>query len=199
MIVVYPFVTSGATVALNSGLLSKLREAVQATPEDQEREKVAQQVTEILAQKLVKRIQDLGMPAQPSSAAVPAQGSTLAIEGQILSIDEGNPTRRMLIGLGAGASEVRTLVQVYAVTGGSRRLVEDFYTTVKSSRKPGMGPMGGVGAAAGRAATSVAVSAGVGLATERSQTVEGDAKHTADEIAKVLKKFFAEQGWVSPE
>jgi len=105
----------------------------------------------------------------------------------------------MVVGFGAGASEVRTLVQVYETTNEGRRLVEDFYTTVKSSRKPGMGPMGGVGAAAGRAATSVAVSAGVGLATERSQTVEGDAKHTADEIAKVLKKFFAEQGWVSPQ
>jgi hypothetical protein len=102
MIVVYPFVTSGATVALNSGLLSRALAAVQATPEEQEREKVAQQVTEILTQKLVKRIQDLGMPAQPSSAMMPAQGSILAIEGHILSIDEGNPTRRMLIGLGQG-------------------------------------------------------------------------------------------------
>ncbi len=55
----------------------------------------------------------------------------------------------------------------------------------------------GVGAGAGRAATSAAVSAGVGLATERSQTVEGDAKHTADEITKVLKTFFADQGWIA--
>jgi len=198
MIVVYPFVTSGATVALNSGLLSKLREAVQATPEDQERENVAQQVTEILAEKLVKRIQDLGMPAQPSSAAVPAQGSTLAIEGQILSIDEGNPTRRMLIGLGAGSSEVRTLVQVYAVTGGGQRLVEDFYTTVKSSRKPGMAETMGAGAAAGRAAESAAVSVGVTALTAQSQTVEGDAEAAAKAIAKQLAKFFAQQGWIAP-
>ena len=48
------------------------------------------------------------------------------------------------------------------------------------------------------AATSVAVSAGVGLATAHSQTVEGDAKNTAEEIVKVLKKFFAEQGWIAP-
>jgi hypothetical protein len=197
MIVVYPFVTSGATVALNSGLLSRALAAVQATPEEQEREKVAQQVTEILTQKLVKRIQDLGMPAQPSSAVMPAQGSILAIEGHILSIDEGNPTRRMLIGLGAGASEVRTLVQVYAVTGGSRRLVEDFYTTVKSSRKPGMAETMGMGAAAGRAAESAAVSVGVTALTAQSQTVEGDAEAAAKAIAKQLAKFFAQQGWIA--
>jgi hypothetical protein len=53
-----------------------------------------------------------------------------------------------------------------------------------------------VGAAAGRAVVSAAASTGVGIASESSQTVEGDAKHTAEEIAKVVKKFFAEQGWI---
>ena len=39
---------------------------------------------------------------------------------------------------------------------------------------------------------------GVGILSERSQTVEADAKHTAEEIAKVLKTFFVQQGWISP-
>jgi hypothetical protein len=102
----------------------------------------------------------------------------------------------MVVGFGAGASEVRTLVQVYEMTGAGRRLVEDFYTTVKSSRKPGFGPMAGAGAAAGRVVTSAAVSGGVSVATEHAQTVEGDASHTADEIATVLATFFAQQGWI---
>src|SRR5262249_38985444 len=86
--------------------------------------------------------------------ASPGPGSTLSVEGQILSIDEGNKTRRLMIGFGAGASEVRTLTQVYEVTGGEHRLVDDFYTAAKSSRKPGLGPMSGAGAAAGWAATT---------------------------------------------
>ncbi len=104
----------------------------------------------------------------------------------------------MVVGFGAGASELRTLVQVFETTNEGRRLVEDFYATVKSSRKPGLGPMAGVGAAAGRAATSAVVSTGVGVATAHSQTVEGDAKNAADEITKTLKKFFVEQGWIAP-
>ena len=95
-----------------------------------------------------------------------------------MTVDQGNRLRRAVVGFGAGASEVRTIVQVFETTNDGRRLVEDFYTTVKSSRKPGFGPMAGAGAAAGTAATSVAVSAGVGLATAHSQTVEGDAKNT---------------------
>jgi len=86
----------------------------------------------------------------------------------------------------------------YQVTNAQRRLVQDFYTTVKSSRKPGLGPMAGAGAAAGRAAETAATSTGIGVMTARSQTVEGDAKNTADEITKQLKKFFVEQRWINP-
>ena len=198
VVLVHPFAASGGAVTLSGGLLSRAMEAVESTPEAQQREQVAQQVTQVLAQKLVKRIQDLGLPAKLASAAAPAMGSTLSIEGQILSIDEGNPTRRMIIGLGAGSSEVRTLVQVYAATSGGRRLVEDFYTTVKSSRKPGMAETMGAGAAAGRVAESAAVSVGVTALTAHSQTVEGDAEAAAKAIAKQLSSFFFQQGWIPP-
>ena len=104
----------------------------------------------------------------------------------------------MIIGLGAGSSEVRTLVQVYATTSDGRRLVEDFYTTVKSSRKPGMAETMGAGAAAGRVAESAAVSVGVTALTAHSQTVEGDAEAAAKAIAKELSKFFVQQGWIPP-
>jgi hypothetical protein len=59
--------------------------------------------------------------------------------------------------------------------------------------------MSGAGAAAGRAAQSAAVAGGIGLASERSQTVEADTQHAAREIAKQLAKFFVEQGWITQE
>jgi len=40
---------------------------------------------------------------------------------------------------------------------------------------------------------------GVGVATEFDQTVEGDAKRTAKEVAKPLSQFFAGQGWISED
>ena len=152
----------------------------------------------VVTENLVKEITKLGIPAVAAAQATPVAGPSLAIEGQFMTIDEGNRLRRAVVGFGAGASEVRTLVQVFETTNAGHRLIEDFYTTVKSSRKPGLGPMGGVGAAAGRAASSAVVSTGVGVATAHSQTVEGDAKNTAEEIAKTLKKLFVEQGWIAP-
>lgn len=199
LIVVHDFGVTPGDVALDSAIGARLTQMVQSTPASEQEVKVGREVARIVRESLVKEISKLGIPAVSAATATPVVGPSLSIEGQFLSVDEGNRLRRMVVGFGAGASEVRTLVQVYETTSEGRRLVEDFYTTVKSSRKPGMGPMVGVGAAAGRAVMSAAASTGVGLATEHSQTVEGDAKHTADEITKVLKKFFADQGWISPE
>jgi len=199
VIVVHDFGVSAGDVSLDSAIGARLIQMVGETPASEEQLKMGREVARIVTENLVKEIGKLGLPAVSVAAATPVAGPSLAIDGHFLTVDEGNRMRRMVVGFGAGASEVRTLVQVYEMTDEGRRLVEDFYTTVKSSRKPGMGPMIGVGAAAGRAVVSAAASTGAGVATELSQTVEGDAKHTADEIAKVLKKFFADQGWISPE
>ena len=48
------------------------------------------------------------------------------------------------------------------------------------------------------AGSSAVVSSGVGVAIAHSQTGEGDAKNTADEITKTLKKLFVDQGWIAP-
>jgi Domain of unknown function (DUF4410) len=142
-IIVHDYQVSPSGVQLDSGVGSRLERLVKGTPEEQEQLKLEQPVARIGTKTLVEEIRKLGLRAEPAAAASPVEGPTLSIEGQILSINEGNKTRRLIIGFGAGASEVRTLTQVYETTGGEYRLVDDFYTTAKSSRKPGVGPMGG--------------------------------------------------------
>jgi hypothetical protein len=197
IVVVHDFAVSPGAVALDTAIGSRIMEAAEGPPQE-DQAKIGEEVARIVTDNLVKEIRRLGLPAVAASAAPARSGPSLAVEGQFLTVNQGNRLRRAVIGFGAGESEVRTAVQIYETTGEGHRLVEDFYTTVKSSRKPGMGPMGGMGAAAGRAATSAAVSAGIGLVTAHSQTVEGDATNTAEEIGKILKKFFAQQGWIAP-
>jgi hypothetical protein len=198
LIVVHDFGVTAAAVALDSAIGARALEAVKGEPEVQAHIKIGDEVAKVLTENLVKEIGKLGIPTVAAAKAAPVAGPSLQIEGQFLTVDQGNRLRRAVIGFGAGASEVRTMVQVFETTNEGRRLVEDFYTTAKSSRKPGFGPMAGAGAAIGTAATSAAVSGGVGIATAHSQTVEGDAKNTAEEIVKELRKFFAEQGWIAP-
>jgi hypothetical protein len=196
MIYVHDFAVSADAVALDSGLAARALEMAKGT-ETEDRIKIGKEISRIVSENLVNEIRAQGMPAQLAGPAV-VPGPTLTIDGQFVSVDEGSRAKRMVVGFGAGASEIRTLVQVYETVDGGRRLVEDFYTTVKSSRKPGMGPMAGAGAAAGRAASSAAASAGIGVLSARSQTVEADAKAAAAEIAKELGKFFVERGWIPP-
>jgi hypothetical protein len=195
MVYVHDFAVSADAVALDSGLGAQALEMAKGT-ETEDRIKIGKEIARIVSENLVNEIRVQGMPAQ-LAGPMPGPGPTMTIEGQFMSVDEGSRVKRMVVGFGAGASEVRILVQVYETTSEGRALVEDFYTTVKSSLKPGMGPRAGVGAAAGRAAAGAAASAGVGVVSARSHTVEADAKAAAAEIAKELAKFFAEQGWIA--
>jgi len=198
LILVHDYQVAPDRVHLDSAISSRIKRHLQGAPEAEDQLKVEQEVSSALTATLVAEIGKLGIRAEPATMASPVAGPTLSIEGQIVSIDEGNKAKRLVVGLGAGASEVRTLTQVYEVTSGDgHHLVEDFYTTVKSSRKPGFGPMAGVGAAAGLAASSAAASGGVGLATAHSQTAEADIQHGAKQIAKELAKLFVEQGWIA--
>ena len=200
LILVQDYQVSRDEVQLDGAISSRVERAVKGTPEAENQLKVEQEVSRALTTTLVDEIRKLGIRAEPARMASPVAGPTLSIEGQIVSINEGNKAKRLVIGLGSGASEVRTLTQVYEVTSGDEhRLVEDFYTTAKSSRKPGFGPMAGIGAAAGLAASRAAVAGGVGAATALSQTVEADVQHGAKQIAKEIAKFFVRQGWIAQE
>ena len=201
-ILVYDLAASPEAITPNGGVIARLHSLASATSQTEERSKVGREVADALSEELVRRIRALGLPAERASSLQPLADGTLAIEGQFISIDEGNRLRRTVIGFGAGESEVRTLVQVYLGMDGAQHLVQEFETSAESSKAPGMAAMMGAGAAArGAAALGTAAVAGGGIhaATESRQTAEADAQRTADALVKRLAHFFAAQGWIAPE
>jgi hypothetical protein len=123
----------------------------------------------------------------------------VVIDGQFLAIDEGSRTERVVIGLGAGKSEVRTAVQVIELLAEGNRLLDTFEIDAKSGYKPGMAETMGAGAAAGTLGTAAAVAVAGSVASEAfGADVDADARRTGDKIAKVLADFFARQGWIAP-
>jgi hypothetical protein len=195
-VLVYDFAVSADDVALDRAVGAQLLQHLQETSQTEEQLKVGRAVAQALSVELVKAIQQLGLPAERASEAPLVTDNTLAIEGQFVAIDEGNRLRRMVIGLGAGATEVKTQVQVYRVTSVSRKLIQEFETSAQSPRKPGMAETMGVGAAA-RGAQAVVMGAGVGIASEYADTVEADARRTAKAVAEKLSQFFVNEGWIS--
>ena len=142
----------------------------------------------------------MGLPAQRVVGAPANWANALLIEGQFLSIDEGNRTERVVIGLGAGRSEVQTHVQVYEAQRHAAGAPRGVLTDAKSGYKPGAAETMGMGAAAGTLAVSAAVTVAGTVASEAlGVNVEADARRTASEVAEKLQAYFTRQGWIQPQ
>jgi len=197
-ILVVPFATTPDEVQLDWSPTAAGAWKLKGVSAGEEQQDVAHQVAQALARRLVDEVQKLGLPAELAMEEVPAtSGSTLAISGQFLAIDEGNRMERVTIGLGAGRSSVRTAVQVAELFPEGRRLIDQFDIDAKSGLKPGAAETMGVGAAAGNLAVSAAVTAAGAVGSEAfGDNVEADAERTAKKIASALKTLFERQGWI---
>lgn len=198
-IYVYDFKGHASEVHLDRGLGAQLEDMTSDRTQTEQEIAIGRLAAKTISEELVQQLQALGLPAQRAFGAPTTWGNALVIEGQFVSIDQGNETERLVIGLGAGGSDMQTRVQVYATTGEGLQPVQAFATQVASGRKPGMAETMGVGAAAGTLAASAAVGAGLGIASEElSAGVKAEARRTAKAIANQLEPYFVSQGWISP-
>ncbi len=197
LVLVYDFAYSPDQVALDSGIAAKIGEALDDTPRTEQELEVGEKVTKALTARLIADIGKMGFAVQPGSDAAPPLDNTLIVRGQILSVDEGNPTRRVVIGFGAGRSDVEAHVQVIEYTDAGAEDAEQFTVIAESGRKPGMGPMAGIGAVTGHLLMAVGLSAAGSAASETwGANVDADARRLADKVSAELKQYFISQGWL---
>ena len=192
-VLVYDLAVSPEEVRLDRGLSARAVAAAQGTSRTEQEIATGRKVASALSEHLVKEIRNLGLDAERAAGPRQQENNDLAIGGHFLSIDEGNRTERVVIGLGAGRTDVQAEVLLYQ----NGLLVEQLETDSKSGLKPGMAETMGVGAAAGDLAASAVVSAGMAGASEAfGANVEADAARTAKKLAKQLEEFFARKGWL---
>jgi hypothetical protein len=201
MVFVYPFASAPEDVKLDWSPTVQAAWRLEGETTPQEKLRVGRSVARALATKLVTKIDAMGLPAQEIEGDLPGiEGPKIVIYGHFLAINEGNRAERVVIGLGAGRSDVKTAVQVFEVVDEGRRVVDEFVIDAKSGRKPGAAETLGVGGAAGNLAVSGAVTAAGTVASEAfGDDVDADAERTAAKVASVLQTFFARQGWVAPK
>jgi hypothetical protein len=198
-ILVYDIAVAPDEVQLDRGFSAELMEAVKGTPRTEQELQIGHAAAKALSDELVKKINAMGLPAE-RVVGVPANWANAAlVEGQFLSIDEGNRTERVVIGLGAGRSSVRTDVQLYEARGAQLVRLAEFMTDAKSGYKPGAAETMGMGAAAGDLAVSAAVTAAGSVASEAlGVNAQADARRTAADVADKLKAYFVQQAWIAP-
>ena len=200
-ILVYPFATSPEDVTLDTSPTVAGAWKLEGVSASGERRKVANEVADAVADRLVEKIQGLGLPAvRASGPPVSSQGTLLAVTGHFMTIDQGSRIARVTIGLGAGRSDVTTAVQLVAISADGRRVVDQFEVDAKSGRKPGAAETLALGAGAGTLATAAVATAATTAGSEAfGADVDADARRTADKIAKMLGGFFSQNGWIAPQ
>ena len=157
--------------------------------EDSSPEALARQVQAAFTKALAAELKKVNIPAQRVPAGDGAiSASNLIVEGQFVAIHEGDETKRILIGFGRGASDIKTHVTVSSLVQGHPTVVLEFNLSSKSGKKPGAVATMGVG--------SVAVGAAAGGVSDRKSTVEADASRMAKLVAKQLETFMVEQKWI---
>jgi Domain of unknown function (DUF4410) len=159
----------------------------------------AQETQAALAEGIVARLQKYGLPAELPTGGGDVGKGTMLVQGQIVGINQGNRTRRMLIGLGAGKSSISADTQVYYATDRSAppRFMMSFEGQADSGHLPGAVETLGAGAAAQSVGRSAALTGAThaGAETHRS-TDTAEANKLADGIALRVAQFAVDQGWI---
>jgi hypothetical protein len=175
------------------------RAATESSEEQQANQtKMAQDTAADLSDDLVKRLTALGFTVEKMPRWTPPPDGAVAVDGEFVDIDEGNRLRRLVIGLGAGASKLGTQVNIYQVVGGQRSQLLIFTTHAGSAKTPGAALTMGAGAAAQGGATVAMGAASAGLAgvkTYRS-SMGSLADSTAKQIVAYFSRYAADQRWI---
>ena len=192
---VYDFAATPAEVPAESALAGQHDE--HATPQTAEQIATGRKVGEAIATQLVEQILDMGMLAKRASAGTEPQINDLVIRGYLISVDEGNATKRVAIGFGSGASELSVAVEGFQMTAQGLRKLGSGNVGAGGGKSPGAA-LGVVGLIATANPAGLIVGTGAKAYGEYSGSskIEGRAKATAKEIADVLKKRFQEEGWI---
>lgn len=193
---VYHFAATAADLPTNS-VLADDKNIDRDAPQTPEQIAEGMKLSDEIATDLAAQIQAMGMPARLASPETKPQVNDILIRGYLISVKQGSAAKRVIIGFGSGASEMRTLVEGFEVTAtGERKLG---YGTVNSGGSKGPGGILGVATfLATKNPAGLIISGGMHVYGEASGSskAEGRAKATVKEIADVLKKRFQQQGWI---
>jgi len=179
-ILVYDF----AAIAADLPKWSTARDRFAGAPDAHtaEERSAGRELGALVATELVDDIQKMGLTAVRSAAAPPPKPGDLALVGHFESIDEGSEAKRLVIGFGSGAAQLKTEVEGYQMTE-------------QGMRKLGSASLESGGGKAPGAVLPLIVTAGTANPIGRT-AIEGTARDTADTIAAELRGIFEKQGWI---
>jgi hypothetical protein len=192
-VLVQDFTVDWRTIQLDQGVAARLQRQTSGGNPNVTRVQLARSVQDAISDGIVDDLLKAGMAAERAPLDAQPGPGDLLVTGQITRVSEGNRTRRVAIGFGAGASEVFANVQLLqGAPRGEPMLLQTYDAESNSGRAPGMG----AGAAAGAASTAIGA-AGHAYAEAGRTGVAAEGAELGDRVAHNLGVFFAQQGWIA--
>ncbi|MCU0591934.1 MAG: DUF4410 domain-containing protein [Desulfobacterales bacterium] len=194
-IIVHDFAATPEGVAPDSAIAGQT--AAPATPPTAEQIELGKQLGSQIAEELAANIRGMGLFAVRATSSTVPQVNDILIRGYFLSVDQGSELKRMTLGFGSGASELKTLVEGYQMTVSGPRKLGQGSIDAEGGKMPG-GALGAAALLVTHNPLGLAIQAGVQGYGEYSGSakIQGRAKQTAKEIADQLKIRFQEEGWI---
>jgi len=194
-ILVYDFAATPADVPADSTIAGQYDEHI--TLQTPEQIAAGRQVGAEIAAQLVEEISGMGLPAERAPTGTTAKINDILIRGYLLTVDKGSAAKRVGIGLGSGASELKALVEGYQMTAQGLRKLGSGTVDSGGSKTPGAG-VGLASLLVTGNPVGLIVSGGMKVYGEESgkSKIEGRAKQTAKEIADQLRLRFEQEGWI---
>jgi len=193
---VYDFAATAGDLPADSALAGQY--LVDTTAQTAEHIATGRELGDQIAAQLVEQIRSMGLPAEHAVTGTTPLINDIVIRGYLISFDEGSAAKRLVIGFGAGSSELKAAVEGFQVTAQGLRRLGSGTTASGGSKSPGTA-VSVASTIATHNPAGLIVSSGVKMYGEKSgrSKVEGRAKETAEEIADVLKKRFQQEGWIN--
>ena len=194
-IIVSDFVATPAEVPADSVVAAQSAGA--STPQTAEEIQIGRKLGTEVAKELVADLQGMGLPAVQAEGQPPPRVGDIVIKGYLVSVDEGSARKRMLVGFGSGAAELKAAVEVYQMTAQGLRRLGAGSTDSAGGKGPGMlAPLAVFAATANPLGLIIGGAVKLHEMKTGSDTINGAAKRTADEIAAQLRVAAQKQGWI---
>jgi hypothetical protein len=195
-IYVYPFAATPADIPPWSNAVRQY--AQPSPPPTQEEIEAGRELGALVARELITELQEMGLSASRGYTNTAPRVNDIVAVGYFEAIEEGKAGKRIVLGFGAGKTELRTSVEGYQMTTAGLRQLGSTELDSAGGKTPGVLVPLAVLAGTGNPIGLIVVGGSkvVGEATDKSK-VEGAAKKTAQAIADHLRVKFKEQGWIS--
>jgi len=193
---VYDFIADPAKIPADSAISGDL--SAPSKPLTAEQLETGRRLGAQIATDLAADIEAMGLSAVVAGPGSAPQVGDGVIRGYLVSVQGGSAVKRFAIGLGAGTSELDTVVEGYVKTREGLRKLGSGTLSSSGNKMPGAVAPAAVLIATGNPIGLIVVG-GTKLYGEVSgkNTLEGRAKATADAIAEQLKIRFRDRGWIS--